>query len=65
MSKCKWEPESALPSKLIEEFNHGLQRELVEDVYSSGGRHLHQISSQPTSDSAKRPRLENQDSYTE
>ena len=53
MSKCIWEPESALPLALIEEFNSGVQRELIEEVYSSGGRNLHHITSQTISPAAK------------
>ena len=58
MSTCVWEPESALPPRLIEEYNNGVQRELIEEVHSSGGKHLHHISSQPLSNTVKRPRLE-------
>lgn len=58
MSTCVWEPESALPPRLIEVYNNGVHRKLVEEVYSSNGKHLHHISSQPLLNTVKRPRLE-------
>ena len=58
MSNCVWEPESALPPRLIEEYNNGVQRQLIDEVYSSDGRNLHHISSQPLSNTPKRPCLE-------
>ena len=63
VSKCVWEPESALPHDIIAEFNSGIERDLVDDVYSSGGRTLHTISSQPLSPPVKVPGVhrENQD----
>ena len=54
-SKCTWEPESSLPPGLIAEYNEGVERELIESVYSSGGRTLHTLSSQPLLHPAKRP----------
>ena len=58
MSKCVWEPESALPPRLIKEYNNGVQCELRKGVYSSGGRNLHQTCSQPLSNTIKSPHLE-------
>ena len=36
-------------------YNEGVERELVDEVYSSGGRTLHTICSQPLSRPAKMP----------
>lgn len=55
VSKCEWEPESSLPPELVAEYNEGVERELVDEVYSSGGRTLHTICSQPLSRPAKMP----------
>jgi hypothetical protein len=57
-SNCTWEPESSLPPGLVAEYNEGVERELVESVYSSGGRTLHTLSSQPLLNQAKRPRVD-------
>ena len=53
-----WEPESSLPPGLVAEYNEGVERELVESVYSSGGRTLHTLSSQPVLNQAKRRRVD-------
>ena len=58
LSKCVWEPESNLPPELISEYNEGVERELVEDVYSSGGRTLHTVYSQSLTHPTKRPRVD-------
>ena len=57
-SKCVWEPEASLPANIVAEYDKGVQRELVDEVYSSGGRTLHTISSQPLSNPAKKPRVD-------
>lgn len=49
VSKCEWEPESSLPPELVAEYNEGVEQELVDEVYSSGGRTLHTICSKPWS----------------
>lgn len=57
-STCVWEPESSIPPGLIAEYDKGVQRELVEEVFSSGGRTLHTIVSQPLSHSNKKRRFD-------
>ena len=52
------EVESSLPQDLVTEYNNGVERHLVDDVYSSGGRTLHTISSQPLSHLMKKPRVD-------
>ena len=53
-----WESASSLPSELIAEYEDGLQRELVDDSFYSGGETIHVLSSSPITPSAKRPRLD-------
>ena len=54
MSECVWEVESSLPQDLVTEYNSGVERHLVDDVYS-GGRTLHTIS---LSHRVKMPRVD-------
>ena len=53
-----WEPASCLPPSIISEFECGVQRDLTENIFSSGGQTLHTICSQATTSLVKRPRLE-------
>ena len=55
MSECAWEPESGLSPELGTEYNSGVEHDLRDDVYSSGGRILHTISSQALSRPVKVP----------
>lgn len=53
-----WEPSSCLPSSGISDFENGVQRDLAESVFSSGGQTVHSVYSQATTSAAKRPRLD-------
>ena len=39
--KSVWEPASCLSPELVAEYEEGVQRELVDDVFSSGGESLY------------------------
>ena len=56
-----WESAASLPKDLIQEYEDGLQREVVEATFSSGGETVHSLYSACTGTSgellSKRPKL--------
>ncbi len=57
-SVTTWEPASCLPPSLISEYEKGVQRDIDEDVFTSGGQTIHTVSSKTTTSSVKRQRLD-------
>ena len=58
-SSCStWEPASCLPPTIVSEFESGVQRDLTENIFSSGGQTLHVVCSQATVPPAKRQPLD-------
>ena len=57
--KSTWEPTSCLSPELVAEYEEGVQRELVDDVFTSGGESLHILSSSSVLAPSlpKRPRI--------
>ena len=53
-----WEPVSSLPSVLVAEFEKGVQRQLVDHTFSSGGETVHTLSSRPITQSVKKPGMD-------
>ena len=61
VTDSSWEPESKLPATLVKEYEDGIEREIIEHRYSSGGQVVTTITSE-LQDSAevseiKKPRL--------
>ena len=64
--KCwgSWESASALPSDLIQEYEDGLQREVLDATFSSGGETIHSYSTctgtsgDDSTLSSKKPKLD-------
>jgi len=55
-----WEPLSSLPSKLVEEYEAGFQREVVDEAFTSAGQTLHTLSSicnREARSKTKKPRI--------
>lgn len=44
LTESSWEPESSLPKELVQDFEQGIQHDIHEDVFASGGQYLHTIS---------------------
>ena len=53
-----WEPSTCLPSSVISDYENGIQKDLAESVFSSGGQTIHSVYSEVTTSLAKRPRLD-------
>lgn len=53
-----WEPASTLPSKLVAEFESGIQQEVVDNKFSSGGETIHTLSSRVVTPPAKRLKVD-------
>ena len=54
-----WEMCSSLPKQLVDEFEDGVRRELIDSTFSSGGETVHTLSSVPVSHHlAKKQRVE-------
>lgn len=45
VAESSWEPASSLPTTLIKEFDDGIQREIEEHSYTSGGQTICTLSS--------------------
>lgn len=59
MSSTTWEPASALSSGLVEEYECGVDREVINTAFSSGGETIHTLTSQPAATgSHKKPRVD-------
>ena len=57
-SVTTWEPASCLPPSIISEYERGVERDIAEDIFTSGGQTIHTVSSKTTTSSVKRPRLD-------
>ena len=58
-SNSTWEICTSLPKQLIEEFESGVHRDVVDLSFTSGGETLHTLSSKPVSHpSIKRVKLD-------
>lgn len=53
-----WEPASTLPSELVAEFESGIQRQVVDDKFSSGGQTIHPLTSRVVTPPAKRQKVD-------
>lgn len=53
-----WEPASTLPSELVAEFESGIQRQVVDDKFSSGGQTIHTLTSRVVTPPAKRQKVD-------
>lgn len=63
ITESSWEPASSLPSDIIEEYESGIQRDVQEKSYTSGGQTIYTLLSARESNSAaqphtKKPRLD-------
>ena len=64
-AQSNWESAASLPSDLIQEYEDGLQREVVHSTFSSGGETIYSLYSTCTGTSgnagmppSKKPRME-------
>ena len=54
-----WEPVSSLPPAVVEEFEHGIQAEVVEHTETSCGQHTTTLGvTRSQSNGTKRPRID-------
>ena len=44
-----WEMSSSLPKQLVDEFECGIQRDIIDEAFTSGGETVHTLSSKPVS----------------
>lgn len=58
-SDSTWEVSSSLPKQLVDEFENGVHRDLIDETFTSGGETVHTLSSTPVSrQSVKRLKLD-------